>query len=166
MRFLPLLVYTAVLAAVQHTWLAGRPGAPDLVCAFLAVVLLAGVPERALLRAWLAGTMRDLADPGSSVFHAVTWLLVTVAYIPCERYLPTGIGGRATLAPTYLLAAVVVDRVVAEGGGMDAWALVLSLVWTAVAAVVIGWLVDGLPEAVKPVASRERRPQTRLTLTL
>lgn len=165
MRIIPLAMLTILLAALQHSWLAA-PGAPDLTLALLAVVWLMGVAQRALVRGWIVGTLTDCADPGSLLFHALAYAALALPYPWYERFLGRGAAGRALLAAVLALALAGIDALVARGLGPGLLAVLATACWTAVAAVVLGWLIDGIPEGLRPVAARERRPLTRLSLTL
>lgn len=166
MRILPLALLSILLASLQQTWLAWSPDAPDLLLALLAVVWLAGVAQRAVWRAWIVGLLADIADPGSLVFHAVTLPLLAIAYTWIERFLQRGPGGRFVVAALLRLVLTTIDNLLGEGSGIGIGAILLSATWTGCTAVVLGWLIEGLPEGLRPVASRERRPLTRLSLTL
>jgi hypothetical protein len=166
MRILPLTLLSILLAGLQQSWLAWSPDAPDLLLALLAVVWLAGVPQRAVWRAWIVGLLADLADPGSQVFHAISLPLLAIGYTWIERFLQRGPGGRFVVAAMLRLVLGMGDNLVAEGVGIGSGAILASAFWTGCIAVLLGWLIEGIPEGLRPVASRERRPLTRLSLTL
>lgn len=165
MRIIPLSLLTIILASLQHAWLAA-PGAPDLTLALLAAVWLAGVAQRAAVRAWIVGTLTDCADPGSLVFHALGYTALGMAYPWLERFCHRGALGRGLLAAGMVPCIAVFDGAVTNGIGPSWLAVLTSAWWTGWTAALLGWMIDGVPEGLRPVARRERRPLTRLSLTL
>ncbi|MDA3963805.1 MAG: hypothetical protein PF961_23700 [Planctomycetota bacterium] len=155
-----------VLVALQHSWLAPAPSAPDLMLALLAHVWLKGVEQRAILRAWWLGLLTDTADPSSGLFHTLSFMAAGVVYVPLARLLPKDWIGRVVLAALLCIFVRVSDGFAGGWAGFSAGAMMVSALWSSAACALLAWLLDGLPESLRPVAERERRPLTRLSMTL
>lgn len=154
MGFVVLLLLALLLSVVQHGLLATVAGAPDLPLALLAWVVVAGDERRLLVRAWSIGLLRDLVDPGSVAFHTVGYFALALVFLPLRQMV---FHGRAvawigwSVAASLLLTAV--DRLLAGVALGAPWmpALVVAAM-TGAATLAIGWLLGGLPRAIRPLA--------------
>lgn len=156
MRYLFLALLALVIAMVQHARLVEPAWAPDLPVALLAWVVAAGHEDRAPLRAWLIGTARDLVDPASLAFHAVLYTVLSVALVPVTRLVQQQHAfGWLLWAACAVLLVELVDLFVGGRAGPGLGATVLAALLTGFAACVIGWLLAGLPERLRPLSERE-----------
>ena len=153
MGFVILLLLALLLSMVQHGLLATVPGGPDLPLALLAWAVVAGDERRLLLRAWSIGLVRDVIDPGSVVFHTVSYFALALIFLPLRQMV---FHGRVAawmgwaIAASLLLTAV--DRMLGGIPPSAAWtpALVVAL-GTGLATLAIGWLFSGLPKVLRPL---------------
>lgn len=163
MGFFVLILLAVVAAMVQHGTLVHWPVAPDLPLALAAWTIVGGGARWMLVRAWLVGAMRDLADPASLCFHAVAYTLFALLFLPARGVIYRGRGtGWAVLAAGSSLVLRLADR---WWIGIDPFADftlgLLEALLTGLAALAIGWLFSGLPTWVRPMEAGEADRQLR-----
>lgn len=163
MGFVVLVIVALMAASVQHGYLVDWPVAPDLPLALAAWAIAGGGARWMLLRAWLVGAMRDLADPASLCFHAVAYTVFALLFLPVRGVVYRGRGiSWAFLASGGSLTLRWADR---WWIGLDPFADfttgLLVAICTGLAALAIGWLMQGLPIWLRPVETGETDRQLR-----
>ncbi len=152
MRYLVLIVIAFALAVLQYGWLARWVSGPDLLMALAAWAMVDGTEDGVVMRAWLIGLVADVIDPGSVYFHALLFLGLGVGYLPVRsvvfRSRITGWGAGAMIGS---LVGNLIDGWVGGFGDATGWSMMVSSLWTALAAMGLGWLLRGLPNALQPV---------------
>lgn len=149
----------ALLALPLAWWqyaAAPQPPAPDLLLGLAAWVAVAGYAQHSLPRLWVIGLCRELADPASGGFQVVGLVLVGLLLQPLARLLPP----RRLWAWAVWAAAAWLLLQLAEGWlsgwtGVGFWASFGGLLATALLAPLVGWLAEGLPRRLCPLAARE-----------
>ena len=144
----------AVLAClVQHGVLATWWWAPDLPLALAAWAMVDGDEDGVPLRAGLIGLIRDLIDPGSLYFHVAMLSIAAIAFLFLRPYLFRGRavawGLWAAALTTFVLSF---DLIISGPGDLRPATLPLIVVGTALMAMILGWLLAGLPGWLRPVA--------------
>ncbi len=153
MRHFVFAVIALMLAGVQYAWLSTWPWAPDLVLALAAWGMVDGVDKGVPVRAFLAGAIADVVDPGSESFHLVTFLALAALYLPIRSFMFRGrFAGWALWGFVAAMLVGLADRALAGSGETTLGTLLLQALLTALVAGGIGWLMRGLPEALRPVA--------------
>jgi hypothetical protein len=152
MRALVWLSVALLVCVVQHGLLAWHPLMPDLPLALAVWAMVDGEEDGVVLRAWSMGVVRDYVDPGSAWFHAAAYLLLALLVLSVRGLM---FRRRAT---TWMLAAAVAsllvqgaDVLVGGWGSLDGRSLAGIALFTALAAWPLGWLMEGVPQAVNPV---------------
>lgn len=146
-------IIALMLAGVQYAWLSQWPGAPDLVLALAAWGMVDGVDKDVPVRAFLAGSIADLIDPGSEAFHLLTFLALAALVLPLRSFMFRGrFAGWALWGLVAALLVGLTDRVMAGSGETTVGMLLLHALLTALVAGGIGWLMRGLPDALRPMA--------------
>jgi hypothetical protein len=144
-----------LLSCLQHGRLAGWSIAPDLPLALAAWAMVDGDDDGVLVRAWIVGLCRDLADPGTDYgregFYTIAYGCLGLAFTPVRAYLfrsrAIAWGGWAFVCA--LILALVDHRL---GGVRMAWGATVSMaLLTALAAMGLGWALGGLPEGMRPL---------------
>jgi hypothetical protein len=147
-----LIVITVCLATVQYGWLSRWPSAPDLLLALAAWAMVDGTEDGVVLRAWLVGLLADALDPGSECFHALMFLGLALAYLSVrDLVFRSRITGWGVWALICSLVSALVDGWVSGFGDATGGSMVVSALWTALAAMGLGWLLRGLPGTLQPV---------------
>lgn len=151
-RYVMLILIALALGILQYGCFARWVSGPDLLLAFAAWAMVDGTEDGMVLRAWLIGLVADMLDPGSICFHALTFLTLAVMYLPLRavifRSRITGWGAWAFMGS---LTCALIDGWTAGFGDATGGTMLLSALWTALAAMGIGWLLRGLPTALQPV---------------
>jgi hypothetical protein len=152
--FIVLLVLAALLSMLQHGLLATADAAPDLPLALLAWAVVAGDERRLLVRAWAIGLIRDCVDPGSVAFHTVAYFALALIFLPLRQMV---FHGRAVAWIGWAVAASLlltgVDRLLAGMALGAPWTNAALIAGTTGAATLaLGWVLGGLPKAVRPIA--------------
>ncbi len=151
-----LFVLVAVLlACVQHGRLAFWPLAPDLPLALAAWAMVDGDDDGVVLRSWIVGLCRDLVDPGvrygGECFYTITYTCLGLLYMPMRAWLfrsrAIAWGGWAWVCS--LAISLIDGRLGSVHQGLPAMLAVAVL--TACAAMGLGWLLGGLPPALRPI---------------
>jgi hypothetical protein len=151
-RYLILILIALALGILQYGCFSRWPTGPDLLLALAAWVMVDGTEEGMVMRAWLIGLMADMLDPGSISFHALTFLFLGIAYLPLRSVIfRTRITSWGAWALVGSLACNLIDGWVAGFGDATGWTMLVSGLWTALAAMGMGWLFRGLPNALQPV---------------
>lgn len=166
MRLIPLTLLATLCAAWQHSAWAPQPDAPDLVLALLTHVWVAGALQRAFVRACWVGLLVDAADPASTVFHLLCYSAAGAVYQGLARPIDDGPVARFLLAIALVCAVELADAASGGWAGFAPVAMAISAGWTGLASVAMAWLLDGVPEGLRPVAARERQAMTRLSLRM
>ncbi len=147
-----LILITVLLAALQYGWLSRWVSGPDLVLALAAWAMVDGTEDGMVLRAWVIGLMADVIDPGSECFHALLFLGLAIAYLPLRSVIfRTRFTSWGAWAMIGSLIGNLVDGWVSGFGDATGWIMLVSSLWTALAAMAIGWLFRGLPGSLQPV---------------
>lgn len=142
MRLLGWLLLALCLCLVQTSRLAAWPVAPDLPLALAAWAVTCGSGQRWMLRVWLVGAMRDLTDPGAQWFYAGAHLVLIAACLPLQRWLPAQPWlALASVGAGLALALQAIDILVGGVGGWTWWRGGVDAILTALAAVLLGWLM-------------------------
>jgi hypothetical protein len=111
-----------------------------------------GTQAGVIPRAWIIGTIADLFDPGSTAFHALTFLTLAIIYLPIRSLIfRSRMTGWASWAFICTLLLHVCDGWVSGFGDGSTGNILLSALWTATIAVGIGWIFRGLPDSIQPV---------------
>ena len=151
-RYMVLILIAVALGILQYGCFARWVSGPELMLAFAAWAMVDGTEDGMLMRAWLIGLVADMLDPGSISFHALTFLFLGVAYLPLRsvifRSRITGWGAGAMIGS---LTCNLIDGWVAGFGDATGWSMLVSSLWTALAAMGMGWLFRGLPKNLQPV---------------
>jgi hypothetical protein len=146
-----LLVMLAAL--VDHAWLSAFWWTPDLSLALAAWAMVDGDEDGVVWRALLAGFARDLVDPAGGGFHLIALTAVGILFLPLRRFLfqTRGAAWAVWACLVYLLVRSA-DAVISGLGEALPRQMMIGACTTALAAVVCGWLLGGLPERFRPVA--------------
>jgi hypothetical protein len=125
--------------------------------ALAAWTIVGGGGRWMLVRAWLVGAARDIVDPGSLCFHAIAYTVIALLFLPVRGSIYRGRGvGWAAVAATGSLILRFADR---WWIGLEPWGQFMVGITvaanTALAALMIGWLLNGLPHWIRPVESGE-----------
>lgn len=151
-RYVVLIVIAVCFAVLQYGWLAHWITGPDLLIALAAWIMVDGTEDGVLMRAWVVGLVADMIDPGSECFHSLMFLGLALAYLPVRslvfRSRMTGWGAWAMICS---LLSNLIDGWIGGFGDATGRTMLLSSLWTAAAAVAIGWLFRGLPAKLQPV---------------
>lgn len=151
-RYVMLIVIALALGVLQYGGFARWVTGPDLLLAFAAWAMVDGTEDSMVLRAWLIGLVADMIDPGSICFHSLTFLFLAVAYLPLRSVIfRTRITGWGAWAMIGSLTCNLIDGWVAGFGDATGWSMLVSALWTALAAMGMGWLFRGLPKTLQPV---------------
>lgn len=153
MRLLGWLLLALCLALIQTSRLSAWPVAPDLLVALSAWAVTCGDARAWMLRVWLVGAVRDLTDPGSVWFYAASHLVLIVACMPLQRWLPAQPWlALASVGAGMSLMLQAIDIVVGGLGAWTWWHGGVDAALTAAAAVALGWL---MPAPVKRTVTVE-----------
>lgn len=152
MRWIVLIIIAVMLGLLQYGWTARWVSGPDLLLALAAWAMVDGTEDGMVMRAWLIGLIADMLDPGSECFHALMFLGLAVLYLPLRSVIfRSRVTGWAAWAFIGTMLSALVDGWVSGFGDARGWVLLLSALWTAVAAMAIGGLFRGLPGPLQPV---------------
>jgi hypothetical protein len=151
-RHVMLILIALALGILQYGCFAPWITGPDLLLAFAAWAMVDGTEEGMLVRAWLIGLVADMLDPGSTCFHALTFLTLGIMYLPLRAVIfRSRITGWAAWAFIGSLTCNLIDGWTAGFGDATGSSMLLSALWTALSAMGIGWLFRGLPGPLQPV---------------
>jgi hypothetical protein len=147
-----LIVIAVLLAVLQYSWFGNYPTAPNLLLALAAWAMVDGTQRGVIPRAWIIGTIADLFDPASIAFNAIMYLSLAVLYLPVRALIfRSRMTGWAAWAFIATMIARTIDGWMYGFGDSSPLVLVIAASWTAVAAVVLGWLLRGLPPVLQPI---------------
>jgi len=157
------LVFFALIAlalsCLEHDRLAWWPLAPDLPLALAAWSMVDGDDDGVVLRPWLVGVMRDLVAPGigigsgigSGCYYMIAYGALGLCFLPLRAWLfrsrAIAWGGWACICS--LLLTAIDARL--SGVAVHPARIAIISVFTALAAMAIGWLFSGLPTWLKPL---------------
>ena len=151
-RYVVLIVIAFCFAVLQYGWLAHWITGPDLLIALAAWIMVDGTEDGVLMRAWVVGLVADMIDPGSDCFHSLMFLGLALAYLPVRSLVfRSRMTGWAAWAMICSLLSNLIDGWIGGFGDATGGTMWLSSLWTAAAAVAIGWLFRGLPAKLQPV---------------
>ena len=155
MRWLLLILVAACLAVWQHTQLSlWNSWAPQLSVALMAWAVVDGDDGTVPLRAFLIGAITDLADPASDCFHAAVFTALAVpVWLLRQLLLRTHPLGWAGVAVLLSLLVTAIDAALSGVGDLTAGRALARALLTGLAAVLLGWLLGGLPGRWRPVAA-------------
>ena len=152
MRFVVLIIIATALAVLQYSWFGAYPAAPNLLLALAAWAMVDGTQQGVIPRAWVIGTIADVFDPGSVVFHALTFITLAIIYLPIRSLIfRSRMTGWASWAFIATILVHLCDGWIAGFGDGSGWNMIFSAMGTAMVAVAFGWLLKGLPEVLQPV---------------
>lgn len=153
MRFAVFVLIAIALCLVQYSLLARCWWLPDLPLALAAWAMVDGPEEGVLPRVMAVGVLQDAAEPGSSCFHLVAYVLLALGMLVLRDFLfRTRTLAWALSAAAVSLLATLMDCLVSGAGDVLPWRLWIMALGAAGACIALGWLLGGLPQRLRPVA--------------
>jgi hypothetical protein len=154
-RLISFAVIAVALSCLQHGRLAWWGLAPDLPLALAAWSMVDGDDDGVVLRPWLVGLCRDLIAPGmgsgGGCYYTIAYGCLGLCFLPLRSWLfrsrAIAWGGWA------FICSVVLTLIDSRLGGVSVTTVgtVLVPALTAGAAMLIGWLLGGLPPWLRPL---------------
>jgi hypothetical protein len=151
-RWIVLITIAFMLGLLHYSWTAQWISGPDLLLALAAWAMVDGTEDGMVMRAWVIGLIADMIDPGSECFHALMFLGLAVIYLPLRSVIfRTHVTSWAAWAFICTMLSALIDGWISGIGDARGLVLLVSALWTAVAAMVIGGLFRGLPVPLHPI---------------